>query len=263
MRIYGEAYLFINFWMDFLSLLIAARLRRARFRSMRAAAGAAVGAVYALAAWAGSGALRGFPALLLTTLAITLIAFGKSGVFLFPWVTASALLLCGLADALLKNGASSAAVLAGCGLAALSMTLMQSRRALAAENTGELILAYRGHTVQLPAMRDSGNLLTDAATGLPVIVAPEQAIVSLLPTGVETANLSTLPSGWRLLPIRTAAGNATLMCFRADKTEIQENGKVRAIDAVIAISGFSEKAALVPGDLFQTERGKSLCRTMK
>ena len=263
MRVYGEAYLFINFWMDFLSLLIAARLRRARFRGMRAAFGAAFGAVYALIAWKDSGLLRGFPALFLTTLAVTVISFGKSGIFLFPWVTAAALLLCGLTDALLKNGASSAAVLAGCGLAALSMTLMQTRRVAAVENTGELMLAYRGHTVQLPAMRDSGNLLTDAVTGLPVIVAPEQAIVSLLPAGVETANLSTLPPGWRLMPIRTAAGNATLMCFRADRTEIQENGKVRAIDAIIAISGFSEKAALIPEDLFQAERGKSLCRTMK
>ena len=263
MRVYGEAYLFINFWMDFLSLLIAARLRRARFRGIRAAIGAAVGAVYALGAWAGSSTLRGFPALFMVMMAVTLISFGKSGFSLFPWVTAAALLLCGLTDALLKNGASSTAVLAGCGLTALGITFLQNRRSPAAENTGELLLAYRGQIVHLPAMRDSGNLLTDAITGLPVIVAPKQAIVSLLPAGVQTGNLSTLPVGWRLLPIRTAAGSALLMCFRADKVEIRENGKAHVLDAVIAISEFSEKAALVPDDFFQAERGNMLCRPMK
>ena len=118
MRVYGEAYLFINFWMDFLSLLLAARLRRARFRGLRAAAGAVVGAVTALLAWTMGGAMRGLPALFLSMLAITVISFDKAGFFLFPWVIASALLLCGLTDALLNNGASAPAALIVCGAAA-------------------------------------------------------------------------------------------------------------------------------------------------
>ena len=228
MRVYGEAYLFINFWMDFLSLLLAARLKRARFRGLRAAVGAAAGAVAALLAWSVGGAMRGLPALFLSMLAITVISFGKSGFFLFPWVIASALLLCGLTDALLNNGASAPAALIVC----------------------ELTIYYRGRSARLPVLRDSGNLLTDGVTGLPVIVVSEGTVASLLPAGVRTGNLSTLPPGWRLLPIRTAAGNGTLMCFRADQLELRTKGKARRIDAAVAISGFSEKAALVPNDLF-------------
>ena len=253
MRVYGEAYLFINFWMDFLSLLLAARLKRARFRGLRAAVGAAAGAVAALLAWSVGGAMRGLPALFLSMLAITVISFGKSGFFLFPWVIASALLLCGLTDALLNNGASAPAALIVCGAAALGICRAQSSHP-APGNAGELTIYYRGRSARLPVLRDSGNLLTDGVTGLPVIVVSEGTVASLLPAGVRTGNLSTLPPGWRLLPIRTAAGNGTLMCFRADQLELRTKGKARRIDAAVAISGFSEKAALVPNDFFD-ERG--------
>ncbi len=250
MRVYGEAYLFINFWMDFLSLLLAARLRRARFRGLRAAAGAVVGAVTALLAWTMGGAMRGLPALFLSMLAITVISFGKAGFFLFPWVIASALLLCGLTDALLKNGTSAPAALIVCGAAALGICRAQGRDS-ATGSAGELTIFYRGRSAKLPVLRDSGNLLIDGVTGLPVIVVSERAVASLLPAGVRAGNLSTLPTGWRLLPIRTAAGNGTLMCFRADQLELRTKGKARRIDAAVAISGFSEKAALIPNDFFR------------
>lgn len=250
MRVYGEAYLFINFWLDFLSLLIAARLRRAYFHRARAIAGAFAGAVYALIAWNGGSLLRGFPALFASMLSVTLISFGKRGVSLFPWVAASMLLLSGLADMMLKNGASPALALVMCGISSLGVCALQSRRSSAQESFGELILAYRGNRVKLFALRDSGNLLTDGVTGLPVIVAPEKGVASLLPAGVLPSNPSTLPSGWRLLPIRTAAGNGMLMCFRADRAEMRRNGKTLPIDAVIAVSAFSEKAALVPDVFF-------------
>ena len=249
MRVYGEAYLFINFWMDFLSLLLAARLRRAYFHGLRAIAGALVGAAYALIAWKGGGLLRGFPALFASMLAVTLISFGRVGFALFPWVAASALLLCGLTDALLKHGVSAVMALIVCGAAALGICRAQGRRTAA--GTGELTILYHGRSARLPALRDSGNLLTDGVTGLPVIVVPEGAVAPLLPAGVQTKNLSTLPPGWRLLPIRTAAGNGMLMCFRADQIALRTYGKARRIDAAIAVSGFSEKAALVPNDFFR------------
>ncbi len=250
MRVYGEAYLFINFWMDFLSLLLAARLRRAHFRGLRAAAGAMIGAMYALAAWAASEEMRGIPALFASMLTVTLVSFGKRGIFLFPWVAASTLLLCGLTDALLKNGVSVPMVLIVCGVAVLGICLTQSSSRQKCTDEYELTLLYHGKRAKLPVLRDSGNLLTDGVTGLPVIVVPEGAVASLLPAGVQPGNVSTLPPGWRLLPIRTAAGSGTLMCFRADQIELKTNGMARRVDAAIAVSGFSETAALVPDDLF-------------
>ena len=102
----------------------------------------------------------------------------------------------------------------------------------------------------LPALRDSGNRLSDGISGLPVIVAPEKRVVRLLPAGVRAADLATLPPGWRLLPIRTAAGEGTLMCFRPDSAELVQDGKARQVEATIAISDFAEKSALVPEELF-------------
>ena len=250
MRVYGEAYLFMNFWMDFLSLLLAARLRRARFHGLRAAAGAALGAAYALLAWTGNGLLRGFPFLLTAMLCVTVLAFGRTGFALFPWVFASSLLLCGLADTLLHQGASAAAVLFLSGFCVLGICFLRGRQAAGKDGGCAVRVMYRGRRAVLPALRDSGNRLSDGIAGLPVIVAPEKRVARLLPEGVRAADLATLPPGWRLLPIRTVAGEGTLMCFRPDAAELVQDGKARKVEATIAISDFAEKSALVPEELF-------------
>ena len=250
MRVYGEAYLFMNFWMDFCSLLLAACLRRARFHGLRAAAGAALGAAYALLARTGGAFFRGFPALLAAMLAVTVVSFGRAGPALFPWVAASALLLCGLADTMLHCGVSAAGVLLLCGLAALGCCLAQRGQRPPQGGRWVLHVTYRGKSAALPAIRDSGNLLRDGLTGQPVIVAPESALRRLMPQGVRPGDYITLPRGWRLLPIRTAAGSGLVMCFRPDAAELVQDGKARKIEAAIAVSGFAEKSALVPEELF-------------
>ena len=250
MRVYGEAYLFINFWMDFLSLLLAACLRRVRFRGARAAVGAAVGAVLSLLARSGAAFLCGFPAALIMILVTALVSFGKAGFALFPWTAASALLLCGLTDALLRNGASAASVMIICGIAALVFCLVQRRQRSTRDGACVLRVSYRGKSSSLPVLRDSGNRLRDGLTGQPVIVAPESALLRLIPCGVRPANIATLPRGWRLLPIRTAAGNGLVMCFRPDAAMLVRNGKAKRLDVTIALSSFEERAALVPEELF-------------
>ena len=249
MRVYGEAYLFINFWMDYLSLLLAACLRRRRFHGARTAAGAAVGAVYALLARSGKAFLQGFPGLLVMLPLIAFISFGRTGISLFPWIAASALLLCGLADVLMNWGASAAAVVLVCGLAALLCCVCR-RREPSEDGACALQVVYRGQRLALPAIRDSGNLLRDGVTGQPVIVAPESALVRLIPRGVQPANLATLPPGWRLLPIRTALGNGLIMCFRPDAVKLVRDGKAKRLDVTIAVSGGGVKTALVPDELF-------------
>lgn len=250
MRVYGEGYLFMNFWMDFLSLLLAARLRRARFHGLRALIGSALGAAYALLAWTGNGLLRGFPFLLAAMLCVTLLAFGRTGLVLFPWVFASSLLLCGLADVLAHSGVSPVAVLSLSGFAVLGFCLLRGRQGEMEHGDCVVRVMYGGKRAALPALRDSGNSLSDGVTGLPVIVAPEKRVAGLLPEGVRAADLATLPPGWRLLPIRTAAGEGTLMCFRPDAAELVRDGKARKIETTIAVSDFAENSALVPEELF-------------
>ena len=249
MLVYGEAYLFINFWMDFLSLLLAACLRRARFHGLQAVAGAALGAAYALLARTGGAFFRGFPALLAAMLAVTMVSFGRTGPALFPWVAASALLLCGLADTMLQCGVSAAGVLLLCGLAALGFCLAQRGQRPVQDGAWVLHVTYRGKSAALPAIRDSGNLLRDGVTGQPVIVTPESALRRLMPQGVRPGDYITLPRGWRLLPIRTAAGSGLVMCFRPDAVSLTRDGKVRQVDATIAVTEYGD-AALVPEEVF-------------
>ncbi|MBR5110823.1 MAG: sigma-E processing peptidase SpoIIGA [Clostridia bacterium] len=251
MRVYGEAYLLINFWMDFLSLLLAACLKQARFHAPRAILGAALGAVYTVFAWTEKGFCRGYLLLAASLLLISLISFGKAGFFLFPYVAISVLNLCGLSDALLRSGVSCAAALLIAGFFSLSVCLIQRKTGLSQDAACELRILYRGKQASLPAIRDSGNLLRDGVTGQPVIVVPQSALTGLIPADTCPEEIATLPPGWRLLPIRTASGKGMLMCFRADRAELIQGRTVRQVRAPIAVSVFPEKSALVPECLFR------------
>ncbi|MBR3018734.1 MAG: sigma-E processing peptidase SpoIIGA [Clostridia bacterium] len=251
MRVYGEAYLLINFWMDFLSLLLAACLKQARFHVPRAVFGAALGSVYSVLAWTGGSFYRNYPILILSSFLVSLIAFGKAGFPLFPYVVISALNLCGLSDALLRSGVSCAAILLISGLFSFGVCLIQRKNGLPEDASCVLRISYRGKQASVPAIRDSGNLLRDGVTSQPVIVVPESALSALMPSGAHSEIISSLPPGWRLVPIRTAAGKGLLMCFRADRTELIQGKNIRQVNASIAVSGFNEKSALVPECLFR------------
>ena len=108
-------------------------------------------------------------------------------------------------------------------------------------------------SVQVPALRDSGNLLRDGATGLPVIVAPEALLRPLLPAGVRSADLSTLPPGWHLTRARTAAGSACLMCFFPDNLTLSQGRRSHRVQAAVALSDFSSPRALLPEAIFSQE----------
>ena len=251
MRVYGEAYLLINFWMDFLSLLLAACLKQARFHVPRAIVGAALGAVYSVLAWTGGSFYRSCIIQVLSAFLLSLISFGRAGFFLFPYVAISALNLCGLSDALLRSGVSCFAILLAASLFSLGVCLIQRKNKLSEDVPCVLRIVYHGKQASLPAIRDSGNLLRDGVTSQPVIVAPASALSTLMPSGAQTGDIATLPPGWRLLPIRTAAGNGLLMCFRADRTELIQGRNIRQVYVPIAVSDFNEKSALVPECLFR------------
>ena len=63
-----------------------------------------------------------------------------------------------------------------------------------------LNVCMSGKSVSIPAMRDSGNLLHDAVTGLPVIVADKACADRLLRRPINLHDLSALPPGFRLIP---------------------------------------------------------------
>ena len=102
--------------------------------------------------------------------------------------------------------------------------------------------------VILPAMLDSGNLMRDPITGLPVLVIPQGAARTLFPDRTDWEELTSLPLGFRLLSVRTAAGSALLPMFRPDECRIYLNGRSCRADLLVAVAGreYSGVQALVP-----------------
>ena len=253
MRINGEAFLAINGWMNYLSLFLAARLGKARFRPLRAALGALAGAVWAVPAWEMPKLLGSVPALLGAALVMALIAFGRRAPSLWILVMISGLLLSGCASFLRRQGLNAGWTLSSC--AAMAWLLCRERQRLVPAHSGRcrVIITWRGRTVCLPALRDSGNLLRDGVTGLPVIAVAEKLLFPLLPPGTAGADPLSLPAGFRLLPMQTASGKCLAVCFHPQEIWLVRGNKKWPADALVALTKEDMPRALLPECLFDQE----------
>ena len=137
---------------------------------------------------------------------------------------------------------------AACGLLVALMPL--TRRADHARCvTAEIRLG--DHRLTLTALIDSGNLLRDPVTGLPVIVISRRAAarLTLLPAP------GRLTPGMRLISVRTIAGTTLMAVFRPSAVFLEERGAWRAVNAIIGLSpdGYEGFQALVPSSLMPPE----------
>ena len=112
-----------------------------------------------------------------------------------------------------------------------------------APRTGMLSLTLQGTTLRLRALIDSGNLLHDPLTALPVIVCSSGAVTPLLPFAEDDA--------MRVIHAQTASGRMTMPIFRADAVVLTLGGKQISLRAMIAAApeGFGHFDALVPASL--------------
>lgn len=251
MVISGEAYLGVNVLMDLMCLSAAGRLCHARARPARLLLASALGAGLSMAALRCWGARAAIYAVLPIALLMALTAFGPRGCppgmagLLLSGLTAA-----GLANALHRMGLNAWAA-ALCCLPALwySLRLLLRWRS-SAGGRAELRLLFAGGGVTLDGLVDSGNLLRDPVTALPVVVAPYAALRPHLPPGMRCGDLGTLPPGFRLIAVRTAAGSKMLMCFRPRGLYIRSGSVWRAAQAVVAVSPDMEgQKALLPPSL--------------
>lgn len=84
----------------------------------------------------------------------------------------------------------------------------------------------------LSALVDTGNLLRDPLTDLPVIVCARKAAAPLCPDALREA----YPPGLRLLSVRTVAGSALMPVFRPDSLFIRQDHAWREIKAVVGLA---------------------------
>ena len=257
--IYVDTLFLLNAAVDYLLLLASARLAGEPLARLRFLLGAALGGLYAVAIFLpGLSFLARPPCRLAAAVLMVLAAFWKSRRLLRQVVIFLALscafgggvlaigLLGGrgltLSNGVLYSGMDLKIVLlsaAGC-YGALTLLFQRTGRHTAA--AGELRpvrLTLGERQVSLTALVDTGNTLTDPATGRPVLVAEADCVEELLPPGIRPSPadlrdpagaLERLEDPWRrrfrLLPYRSVGvDRGLLLAVRVDQVQVGEEDR--------------------------------------
>lgn len=257
--IYVDTLFLLNAMVDYLLLLASARLAGEPLARLRFLLGAVLGGLYAVAIFLpGLSFLARPPCRLAAAVLMVLAAFWKSRRLLRQVVIFLALscafgggvlaigLLGGrgltLSNGVLYSGMDLKIVLlsaAGC-YGALTLLFQRTGRHTAA--SGELRpvrLTLGERQVSLTALVDTGNTLTDPATGRPVLVAEADCVEELLPPGIRPSPadlrdpagaLERLEDPWRrrfrLLPYRSVGvDRGLLLAVRVDQVQVGEEDR--------------------------------------
>lgn len=200
--VYLDELFLLNFIVDYLLLLAAGRLAGEVLRRGRLALGALLGASYAAAIFLPGCAFLLHPlcklgaavGMVLTgygdsrrLLRVSLVFFAVSAAFGGGIFALNTLGSRGLA---LENGVLSSAMdlrlillsAAGC-YVFITLIFHRSARHSSPQELVPAVLRLDGRQVALTALVDTGNTLTDPATGRPVMVAEGEKVFSLFPPG--------------------------------------------------------------------------------
>ena len=201
--VYIDALFLLNFVVDYLLLLCAGRLAGEVLHRERLALGAALAGAYAAAvSLPGMGFLLHPLCKLAAAVLALLIGYGGSRRLLrvtlvFFAVSAAfaggilALELLGGRGLTLENGVFSSAMdlrlillsAAGCYVVITLLFQRSARHTAARQELVPAVLTLDGRRVALTALVDTGNTLTDPATGRPVMVAEGEKVAGLFPSG--------------------------------------------------------------------------------
>lgn len=105
-------------------------------------------------------------------------------------------------------------------------------------------IRHGAHHLTLTALIDSGNLLRDAVTGLPVIVISRRAAQRL----VQLPQEGKLTYPFRLMGVRTVSGTGMMVIFHPDSVYIQTPEGWQRVETLLGVSpdGYEGFQALVP-----------------
>jgi len=180
------------------------------------------------------------------------ICYGREGLTAFAralvTTVCAALLPGGSAIALLGMGCSPALSMAMALLLTLLLWTLSALLPTVMQRVQQVELVANGQSVLLPAILDSGNLLRDSITSMPVMVISLRAARVLFPEHPGLGSLEDLPVGFRLLSVRTAAGRGLWPVFRPESCRIYLDGKACEAKVMVAVAGpaYEGVQALVP-----------------
>lgn len=265
--VYLDALFLLNLVLDYLLLLVTAKAAGGPFSRFRLALGAVVGAGYAaVCCLPGMAFLALPPVKLCGALAMVLAAFGGQDhllrlLLLFLALSCAlgggvlAVTLLGgtglsLASGIPASGMDLKVVLLAAAGSYLLLTVAAQRIGRHTRSGGELVpvvLELAGRRVELTALLDTGNTLTDPAGNQAVLVAEADVVRPLLPLGAEVTaadlrepvegleRLSQLwePGRFRLLPYRAVGVTCgMLLALRVDRAEIDGRSRKRMLVAL-------------------------------
>lgn len=263
--VYADVLIVLNIYVSFFLLRVTARLTRSALRTKRCIAAAVFGSLFSLLILAPPVN----PALLaliriLSAAAVTRIAFGRTdagrlAVNTGAFLTAGILLAGGVQAAdswlspdfictgngffyvdfslLLLLAVTALLYLAVCAVGRISGRMPQSG--------WTVVIRYRERTVSLSGLADTGNLLTDFFTGLPVVICGSEVFSEL--TGREMPE-EGYPEGMRLLPCSTVSESGLIPVFRPDELLIvnEETGRRKSAGAVVGFGNCGRRAVFHP-----------------
>jgi len=294
--LYWDLLLLLNFVLNYLLLYATCCLGGKHRPPVRMAAGAALGAAPTLAVfWPAAAWVFTLPAKLVLSVAIIFVVFypftRRTGIkqwlyFVFVSVAAGGLVIvfsaCVWSDVWARQVtflAPSIPLLLGAALllTAIVWGLQSYRRAgrWLKEAGATLMFEIFGRKVELPVAVDSGNLLREPVSGLPVVVAPFNLLRGTFPDllllavskGVADDNMiravQSFPQyakDFRLVPFRCIGGGRGLLpAFKIRSAFLKDaDGGLNAVGPVfLALDGQSpasasgEDFALLPGELLE------------
>lgn len=257
--IYVDTLFLLNAMVDYLLLLASARLAGEPLARLRFLLGAVLGGLYAVAIFLPGLSFLARPLCrLAAAVLMVLAAFWKSRRLLRQVVIFFALscafgggvlaigLLGGrglaLSNGVLYSGMDLKIVLLSAAGCYGALTLIFQRTGRHTASSGELRpvrLTLGERQVSLTALVDTGNTLTDPATGRPVLVAEADCVEELLPPGIRPSPadlrdpagaLERLEDPWRrrfrLLPYRSVGvDRGLLLAVRVDQVQVGEEDR--------------------------------------
>ncbi len=246
--IYADILFVINFSLDYLCLFIAGRLLNRWSKPLRLVAAGVLGGLFSFVPYITQvPPYISLPLNLSMAAIICLIAFGYGGIKPFLLVTVtfmvSSALMGGVITALYSlsgrysNGiyteADAFSFAAICFVSAVIVFAygMISKRKIHTR-CAEVRIYLGKEKVSARLLADSGNLVTEPFSALPVIILSASA----LPPPYDDPESEIFPLQPRIIPFGTSAGGGCFMGFRPDRIDIIRLGKkpLRA-DAYIAV----------------------------
>lgn len=262
MVVYADVLLVVNLFVNYLLLLCSAMIMKKHTGRLRLLVGALIGAVYGLVIFLPS--LPGAVEFAMRMVASALIVFGTfgfknlrsflrcfctfftvsflfGGILLVLWVTVAPI------GMVYNNGAvyfdidlSVLAISTVISFVVVSILAHFTARRAPKDSIATVKIAYKGKTVSLTALVDTGNSLCETFSGFPVILGEFDSLEKIIPKAVrefiDGEDVSSSPD-MRLVMHKTVSGTGVLPVFRPDYIEVKSvSHSIKTNEVYIAIT---------------------------